>query len=217
MADADRAAELFTALKPLGIRWGGQFGIAAARHPEVMRLAAQSGCRNAMVGIESLTPQNLRDVNKGRAAQIPVEHVAEVFRAAGVAMTASMIFGLEHDTVQSLGQTTDRLIHSGADFLLPWILCPGPGCEVHAQFQREGRLLHQNYSLYNGIDVVFRPRHMTPAQLARASQDALKRFYSLARIAGRSWRAADKLDVLGLSLYFWNAARLGRHPFYGVT
>jgi len=216
-ADPERAAELFKALKPLGILWGGQIGVEIVRRPDVLRLAADSGCRFLGVGVESLHPDNLREMHKAQGNQFPIEDVARTFRQCGIAMVASMIFGMDHDTPESLRQTVDRLLRSGVEFMLPWVLCPGPGCEVHDQLKREGRLLHENYSLYNGIDVVFQPKHMTPVRLAGCSRDALRRFYRLRHIAPRVRQAAHKLDVLGLSLYFWNMSHRGLHPFSGVV
>jgi radical SAM superfamily enzyme YgiQ (UPF0313 family) len=216
-ADPERARELFLALKPLGIQWGGQFGVDIIRHPDVLRLAAESGCRFAGVGIESLVPDNLRDMHKVQGTRFEIEDVARSFREAGISMTASMIFGLDHDTPESLAASVDRLLSSGVDFVLPWVLCPGPGCELYDQLKQEGRLLHENYSLYNGMDVVFQPKHMSPAQLADCSLQALRRFYQWRHIGARVLRAPRKLDVLGLSLFFWNMSRRGLHPFSGVV
>jgi radical SAM superfamily enzyme YgiQ (UPF0313 family) len=215
-ANPERARELFAALKPLNILWGGQIGIEIINHPDVLQLAAQSGCRFLGVGVESLVPGNLHDMHKGQGTRYPIEDVAQAFRKAGIAMVASMIFGMDHDTPESLRQTVDRLLCSGVDFMLPWVLCPGPGCEVYDQLKQEGRLLHENYNFYNGLDVVFQPKHMSAAQLAAASRDALQRFYQIRHMPSRVARAGHPLDVFGLSMFFWNMTRRGLHPFSGV-
>lgn len=216
MANPERAAELFQAIKPLNVRWGGQFDVNAIRHPDVLRLAAESGCRFAGVGIESINPENLAAARKYHGQHVKLEDVVRGFREAGIAMAASMIFGMDHDTPESLDETVTRVIESGADFMLPWVLTPGPGCAVYDQFKAEGRLRHENYSLYNGVDVVFQPKNMSPEQLDAALKRALKRFYSLRHAVPRSLAAKRKLDVLGMNLFFWAVSRSGQHPFCGV-
>jgi radical SAM superfamily enzyme YgiQ (UPF0313 family) len=216
MADPQRSRELFKAIKPLGVRWGGQFDVTAIRHPDVLRLAVESGCRFAGVGIESITPDNFKQTHKFQNQNLALEDIVGVFRQAGIGVAASMIFGMDHDTPESLDHTVDRVIASRADFMLPWVLTPGPGSPIHEQFQREGRLLHENYSLYNGVDVVFKPKHMSPAQLSGKLSDALKRFYRLRHVIPRSLTATHRVDVLGMNLFFWSVTRGGRHPFCGV-
>ncbi len=216
MADPERARELFTALKPLRIRWGGQFDVNAIRHPDVLRLAAEAGCRYAGVGIESITPQNFEYTHKHQNQHVMMEDVVKGFREAGIAIAASLIFGMDWDTPESIEETLDRVIRSKADFLLPWTLTPGPGSAIYDQLKSEGRLLHENFSLYNGVDVVFRPLHMTPEQLAAKLSGALQRFYRLRHALPRALTAARKTDVLGMGLFFWAVTRSGRHPFAGV-
>lgn len=216
MIAPDRAAELFAALKPLGIRWGGQFDVNAIRHPKVLRLAAEAGCRFAGVGIESITDANLEYTHKTQNRRITIEEVVAGFRAAGIAMAPSMIFGMDWDTAESLEETIRRVIACRADFPLPWILTPGPGCAIYEQLKNEGRLLHENYSLYNGVDVVYRPRHLSPDQLRALLRDALDRFYRPRQVCRRVARAARPLDVLGMGAFFWAVSRGGRHPFQGA-
>lgn len=216
MADPERARELFIALKPLDIRWGGQFDVNAIRHPDLLRLAAAAGCRYAGVGIESITPQNFVYTHKHQNTNVAMEEVIKGFREAGIAIAASLIFGLDEDTSESIEDTIERVIRSRADFLLPWILTPGPGSAIYDQLKAEGRLLHENYSLYNGVDVVYRPRHITPEQLTAHLAGALQRFYRLRYAVPRALTAAQKSDVLGMGLFFWAVTRSGRHPFAGV-
>ncbi len=213
MADPDRAGELFAAMRPLGVRWGGQFSVTAARRPDVLRLAGRSGCRHAVVGVESLLAENLRGVNKAQNAAVPIEDLVATFHEAGIAVTASLIFGLDHDTPEGIDATIDRLLASGVDFILPWTLTPGPGSALFDTMKAEGRLLHENVSLYNGVDVVFRPARMTPEELRFAYWRGIRRFYTVGGALRRAWTGPRWVDALGLNLYFWHVLRRGRHPF----
>jgi radical SAM superfamily enzyme YgiQ (UPF0313 family) len=203
------------ALKPLGLRWGGQFDVTAIRRPDVLKLAAAAGCRYAGVGIESVTPANFEYTHKHQNRGVELEDVVEGFRGAGIAIAASLIFGMDWDTPESIDHTVERVIRSRADFMLPWVLTPGPGSEIHHQLEMEGRILHRNYSLYNGVDVVYRPRGMAPERLAGLLSSALRRFYRLRHALPRALTSARRADVLGMGLFFWAVTRSGRHPFAG--
>ena len=59
-----------------------------------------------------------------------------------------------------------------ADFILEHIdipqvsvLTPFPGTALHGQLEREGRILHRDWSRYDITHVVFRPARMSPAEL----------------------------------------------------
>ncbi len=61
IADVNYAKELFTALIPLKIIWGGLATTAIAGDPELLELAARSGCRGLLIGFESLSAGALKE------------------------------------------------------------------------------------------------------------------------------------------------------------
>ncbi len=216
-ANPERAKELFEAIRPLNVRWAGQFEMGAAKRPDVLRAAGESGCRHAVVGVESLVGENLCEMDKTHNTRVTLDECVAAFHDAGIAFTASLIFGLDHDTPEVIRWTYERTAASGAEFALPWVLTPGPGSELFDEFKAAGRLLHENYSLYNGVDIVFEPARMTVEQLREAYWSGLRWFYRVGRCLGRAWRSHNTLDTLGLNLYFWNTVRRGRHPFTGAV
>ena len=60
----DYAKELFRALIPLKKTWGGQTSITFAKDDELLQLYAKSGGQYAFIGLETLSQNNLRDINK---------------------------------------------------------------------------------------------------------------------------------------------------------
>lgn len=216
-ANPERASELFKALKPLDIKWAAQFSMDAVHHPEMLKLAGDAGCRHAVVGVESLNNDNLETMRKTQNLKVDINDAVRAFHDAGIAFTASMIFGMDHDTPESIDDSVKRLLESGADFCLPWVLTLGPGSRIFDEYKSEGRLLHENYSLYNGTEVCFRPKLMTSEQLEESARRAMRAFYRLPRCLSRGWRARKySAEVGALSMYFWYCAGRGRHPFTGA-
>jgi hypothetical protein len=90
------------------------------------------------------------------------------------------------------------------------ILTPYPGTPLFRQMTEEGRLLHRDWRLYDTSHVVYRPRHMTPAQLEEGYAWCYRRLFSHASIWRRRPRDARAvLPYLAMSYlykrsnYFW--------------
>ena len=49
--------------------------------------------------------------------------------------------------------------------------------------EREGRLLHKNWQLYDALHVVFQPKQVTPVELQQGLMDCFSDFYSYANAA----------------------------------
>jgi radical SAM superfamily enzyme YgiQ (UPF0313 family) len=57
------------------------------------------------------------------------------------------------------------------------IMTPFPGTPQFAQMKREGRLLHEDWGLYNCANVVFQPKHFTVDELSALYLDLWRTFY----------------------------------------
>jgi hypothetical protein len=72
------------------------------------------------------------------------------------------------------------------------ILTPYPGTPLFEQMERDGRLLHKNWELYDTGHVVFQPKQMTPAQLADGYAWCYRRLFShrsIWRRRPRDWQS----------------------------
>lgn len=223
-AQPTRAKELFRALTPLGIRWVGQFSTLAAKDPELLDLAAQSGCINAFIGMESLSAESLSSVDKTFNLSQGIGHTLGAFRKAGIDTHVSLVFGFDGDTLETIDQTIDEMISHRVHLLYAFILTPLPGTQLYAQMQEEGRILHHDYSLYDTFHAVFRPKHMSPEELENKYWEAYGRLYSPINIMrrfsdahhwlGQKKRQAYTHNLLG-NVYFRKFIRHRLHPLVG--
>ena len=211
-----RAQELFQAIKPLGIQWFGQFESRMVENPKLLRLAAESGCRTAFVGIESIDKQNLISINKHQSAKLDFKDVVNGFKEAGIDLFASLIFGMDYDTVEIIDRTIEQSIELNIDAIIPWMLTPMPGTTCYDDFKKDNCLTHENYSLYDAWHPVILPKRMSPAEFEEHYWQGLRRFYSLRSILLRAWRG-KKLNMTWVlcNLYFRQQVQKGLHPFAG--
>ena len=60
----DSAKELFAAMIPLKKKWVSQCSLSIADDPELLDLAARSGCIGLLIGFESISPEVLKSIGK---------------------------------------------------------------------------------------------------------------------------------------------------------
>ncbi|MGQ9647931.1 MAG: radical SAM protein [Thermodesulfobacteriota bacterium] len=179
------AKELFAQLKPLGKKWASQASINLARDRELLKLAAESGCVSLFVGIESLSPENLKEVNKG-FNQVPYyEEAIRALHDHDIMILAGLIFGLDHDDEGVFERTLRFCERNRIELPSFFILTPLPGTPLFQRMESQGRLLHKDWAKYNGATVVFKPRLMTEETLQRGFDWLCKEAYSWKSIVKR--------------------------------
>jgi len=214
--NVDRARELFLAIKPLGIHWFGQFDVTLIKHPEIIKLAGDSGCRSAFIGIESLDEKNLVSIQKKHNLGVEFKELLRLFRMARINTMCSVIFGLDNDSPESMLETATFMIENKVPMMVPWILTPVPTTPLYKQFRDENLLLHNNYSSYDYVHCVFRHSHLDKEELENAYWQAYRYFYNMKAIFFRSLNSKNAISNLKIflrELYFRNSVFHKRHPF----
>jgi len=179
------AKELFTRLKPLGKKWASQASLTLTRDAELLRLAAESGCVSLFLGVESLSPENLKDVHKG-CNQVPqYEEAIRVLHNHDIMIVAGLMFGLDYDDEGVFERTLRFCERNRIELPSFFVLTPLPGTPVFQRMESQERLLHKDWAKYNGATVVFKPRLMTEETLQRGFDWLGKEAYSWGSIFRR--------------------------------
>jgi len=179
IGDPKYAKELFRAIKPLNIRWGGQASISFVRETEMMRLAAESGCIGLFFGLESVSKSQLQTMRKSLKEIEQVEEAIKKVKDFGIHFHASMIFGFDDDTVAVFPETLDFLSKNRVGSASLNVLTPYPGTKTYLKLKGEGRLITDNWRYYDHNTVVFRPKHMSPLELQVGRLWAVQEFTKL--------------------------------------
>jgi radical SAM superfamily enzyme YgiQ (UPF0313 family) len=179
------AKELFKAMIPLKIEWVSQMTINIARNDELLDLAAKSGCRSLSIGLESVSQQNLEDINKGFNRAPRFEEDLKKIRAKGIQVIALMMVGLDGDDTTSFDRTLDFLVDNKLTFLKLFTPCPYPGTKYYRDLEQAGRILTKQWNRYDYGSPLVRPTHMTPEQMMEGFNYVYNNFYSLKNIFRR--------------------------------
>jgi hypothetical protein len=78
------------------VRFLTQLSIDLARDPELLALCADAGLTTAFIGVETPDPESLREAKK-RQNLVDLVAALEVFSEHGVAVSAGLIAGFDHD------------------------------------------------------------------------------------------------------------------------
>jgi radical SAM superfamily enzyme YgiQ (UPF0313 family) len=195
IADIPYAKELFTALIPLKIRWGGLATTTIAWDKELLDLAARSGCRGLLIGFESLNQESLKETKKGFNMKRSYHEVVHEIRDRGIAIMGCFVFGFDHDTLHTFDETVDFVMDSKMDLPRYAIAVPFPNTGLYKRLKKEGRITTENWELYDGQHVVYEPRHMSAAELLENTRRAWKKTYSYSSIWKRLSGSRTQLPI----------------------
>jgi radical SAM superfamily enzyme YgiQ (UPF0313 family) len=193
------AKELFIRLKPLKKQWASQASMTLTRDPELLKLAAESGCVSLFIGVESLSPENLKDVNKSFNQVHQLEEAMKAVHDHDIMILAGFIFGLDHDDEGVFERTLRFCERNRIELPSFFLLTPLPGTALFQRMESEGRLLHKDWGQYNGATVVFKPKLMTEETLQRGFNWACKEGYSWGSIFKRVFHPQQRFVTRVLS------------------
>ena len=206
-ADEERALELFQALKPLKITWGGQASIDIALNDHTLKLMAESGCIAISIGFESLDSNNLQKMNKGfntlkNDYQTAIKRISD----HGIMIQAFFLLGYDYDTADTVNRAIEFALEQ--KFFLAGFntLTPQPGTRLYKRYKSERRLLDENWWLnekYKYGEVMFQPRSMSSEELKTACIKARMKFYRYSQILRRSFDIGRTIcNLKNLSIFY---------------
>lgn len=190
---------LYRELIPLKKVWGGLATMEIARDEEMLRLASASGCRGLLLGIESVAPETVRRMGKGRLNR-PADYYEEIRKLhdAGIAVNGCFVFGHDGDDASVFDRTIEFIDRAAIDLPRFALATPFPATPLYNKLKREGRLLHENWDYYDTQHVTFRPARMTPDELLEGHLRAWREAYRLPMVARRIMKSGASRSALVL-------------------
>jgi len=163
--DPALAKELFAAMIPLKKKWVAQCSLSIADDAELLNLAARSGCLGLLLGFESISPAVLRSIGKQVNLRRRYEEVIKKIHGRGIHIQGSFIFGFDADTPETILSTVKFVKQNQITGVNYCHLTPFPGTRLFSDLEKEGRILHRDWSQYDRQNIVYRPRNFTPEEL----------------------------------------------------
>jgi radical SAM superfamily enzyme YgiQ (UPF0313 family) len=137
------------------------------------------------MGLESISPENLRASRKGFNAPDHFVRLVERLHGHGIALQGCFVFGLDGDEPDVFLKTARFAVEAKIDLPRFAIVTPFPNTGLYKRLVAEGRLLTKNWELYDGQHVVFQPKRMTVRELQEGTEAAWREAYSWRSIVRR--------------------------------
>ena len=197
------------ALLPSDMIFFTQITMEAAEDPAFLDAMKNANIKGALVGVESVTPEGLKDVYKdfNLAGEKLVERL-QTFRRHGIHVLGSFIFGLPSDRPETFAATADIADRAGVTFAQFVLLSPFPGTVDFARWEKQldaAELVNiAGFPITRRwlIPQELRPRvswphsHMSAEEIRQRTQQVWDRFYAWRAVWKRSRFIASRRDRL---------------------
>jgi tRNA A37 methylthiotransferase MiaB len=198
-----------------------QITMEAAEDTLFLDAMKRANIKGALVGVEAVTPEGLKDVHKGfnDSGEALITRLQR-FRSHGVHVLGSFIFGLPSDRATTFEATADVAARAGVTFAQFVMLTPYPGT---VDFEAWEKRLGGDATQIGGIPVtrhwlipqdqrpkVYTPHPvMSPDEIRSRTQGVWDKFYSL----GEIWTRSSCTPTLRSRLAFVLLSKLYRQMY----
>ncbi len=217
--------ELMTRLAklPSDMNFFTQITMEAAEDPEFLDAMCKARIKGALVGVESVTEEGLKDVYKGfnLHGQALVARLQQ-FKHHGIHVLGSFIFGLPSDRAETFNATVTLALEADVTFAQFVMLTPFPGTVDFAKWEL-GQTKKKDAEAVDGIPItrhwlipqarrpkVYTPHPvLTPDEIRERTQGVWDQFYSLPHI----WRRSRAVKSLKNRIGFVLCSKLYRQMY----
>ena len=165
----------------LDFRWSAQVRADITKDEGMVEKMARSGCEAVYIGMESINPATLEEYNKGQTVQ-DLESAIKAFHRHKINMHGMFVLGSDTDTVKTIRETARFAKRNRIQTIQFLILTPLPGTRYYDKLKSEGRIIFDDWRLYDAQHVVYRPKLMSVYELQIEMLKATLSFYSKRQI-----------------------------------
>jgi len=175
------------------VHWVAQISANLLRDEELVDLIAAAGGKWIFIGMESIDPANLKDVNKG--FNKPGEYAAVLERLAlrNVFAITSFIFGMDNDTTGVADRTLTEIQNWPPGLPIFGLLTPLPATPLYKRLEAAGRLTRpKHWQEFIPFAMAHTPLKMTIDQAHAEVKRGWAKSYSAEAIANAVASVAHK-------------------------
>src|SRR5439155_7734020 len=109
------------------MRWIGLATTRIAEDDELLRLAAQSGCKGLLIGFESISQSTLEETHKGFHKSRDYAAVIRRLHDHGIGIQGCFVFGFDGDDETVFERTVEFVDRTKIDLPRYAVMTPFPG------------------------------------------------------------------------------------------
>lgn len=192
--------ELLRQIRQLSIRWFAQTDISVARDDDLLELMRESGCTTLFIGFESISEDNLKNIDKTNWKFRQLKHYSEYvdkIQSKGIGIVGAFIVGFDNDYVSSFDKLSEFIIDNRIFIPQITVLTPLPGTRLRKRLEDENRIISNDWSRYSFTEVNFLPKNMSPEELQKGLVSIYEKVYD----------TRVRLSVMNHFKHIWKLSR----------
>lgn len=164
--------------------WVAQISANLLRDEELVDLIAESGGKWIFIGMESIDPINMKDVNKGFSKPSEYSTVLDRLAQRNIYAITSFIFGMDNDTLGVAERTLEQIGTWPPGLPVFGQLTPFPATPLYERLAKAGRLARPKHWMdFAPFEMAHTPLKMTIAEARQEVNQAWQESYSPQRNA----------------------------------
>ena len=201
-SDREYLDKLLIEIKKLNMQWMSQCDIRIGRENELLKKLADSGCITLSFGLESISKESLKGMNKSWVNPLEYTELIQNIHSHGIDVSTEMVVGGEGDTLQSI-RDTKRFIEDNK-ITVPrfYILTPIPGTKFFEDMMKAGRIIKEDIYSFDGTEAVHMPKNMSPDELTNAYWELYDSLFTFSSILKRNILRKEFLIKPGKYLFY---------------
>jgi radical SAM superfamily enzyme YgiQ (UPF0313 family) len=182
LGNAKFAEALFEGMKGMNRVFQSAATVDSILRGNLVEKAAEAGLRSLFVGFETFSPANLKQSNKKQNLQKDYTDAVKRLHSLGVMINGSFVFGLDEDDKDVFKRTVDWGVKHAITTSTYHVLTPYPGTQLYSDMKKQGRILTDNWDMYDTRHVVYKTKNISAEDLEAGYRWAYKEFYSWSNI-----------------------------------
>ncbi|HBB66892.1 MAG: hypothetical protein A2X28_03320 [Elusimicrobia bacterium GWA2_56_46] len=149
--------------------------------PALLGKIKAAGCHQVMFGIESASPEILKNIRKNIELE-KNKAAVKMAKEAGITVRCTFMFGNPGETERTIDETIRYSLELDPDIALYNITTPYPGTEMFGWAKEKGYLLSENWDDYDLSEPVMRLPTIPVETLKLKYKEAFRAFYFRPRV-----------------------------------
>jgi radical SAM superfamily enzyme YgiQ (UPF0313 family) len=177
----EHAFALVKKLHDLKIIWQAQTDIGIGEDNEMLEMARRGGCSLLFIGLESLTEESLRGLDRQNWKLKKLKNYSrdiQNIQRSGIGVMGSFIVGLDGDDSTVFDKIGEFVIENNLFNVNINILTPLPGTRLRERLEKENRLLPLGWEKHTGWNVTFIPKKITIGEIESGIVNLYRLVYS---------------------------------------
>jgi anaerobic magnesium-protoporphyrin IX monomethyl ester cyclase len=146
------------------------------RDRDLLKDYRRLGLYEVMLGVESITPETLRNYTKNQNGE-QVREAASLLRSHGIMVMTNVMFGDVEDTEETLREIYEVAAEIG-DFLVLCITTPLPGTRYYEKALQDGRIEEHDFAKYDFMHPVMPNNAYGREEILALQKKYLKKYYT---------------------------------------